>query len=279
MADEEAASTVVNESAVTDTAATESTTEETVSSQADTQDEVSQETEVTEQSETEETDAEQPKTRADARKEQLNGQIEDANREIRDLVAQKREIFAQREQLRQEVEQSISQAYKPATAEELLEQVNPDTGEYYNRLEAQLESLRQEREVERYVNQVSSAQQSIQYEAQQALSEFPMFDETSPEYNREIAAEVDAILAKSLQFDPNTGQVIGSTISPYQLYKSHAVAAKASALKAETTAQRNVEKMLNNSDPTTGGKGTTVPFEKMSLAQQEKYLRDKGHDV
>src|SRR5690606_34821861 len=117
--------------------------------------------------------------------------------------------------------------------DELLEQVNPDTGEYYNRLEAQFEAMRQEREVEKYNNQVADTRLALGHESQKALQDFPMFDETSEEYNAELAKEVDQVLAQSLRFDERTGQVIGSAISPYQLYKSYAMAAKQSAAKAE----------------------------------------------
>lgn len=284
MPDEEG--TVVNSEVVTDTTATGATTEETNQSEASeslpVEDDSTEETEESSdtdsgeedvQDDSDDTDSEdKPKKGADARKEQLN-------KEIRDLVAEKNELLAERNQIRQSVEAANADAYKPASVDELLETVNPDTGDYYNRLEAQLEAMRQEQEVERYNNRVADAQIGIQYEAKRALDEFPMFDKDSPDYNAEVASEVDKVLEGILEIDPKTKQVVGSRLSVYQLYKSFAAAAKANAVKAETKAQKNVESMLKNADPTTGGKGQTKSFESMSLSEQEAYLKRKGYDI
>ncbi len=275
--DTEESTTAVNESVDETTTPTESAPVETNESHADdTTEEVSEvetesqteepDAEVAEEEQAEETDTEdKPQSKGEKRVDQLNT-------EIRDLVAKRNAI-------RQEVEQLHSQAYKPAQVDELLEQVNPDTGDYYNRLEAQLEAMRQEREIEKYNNQVSESLVTLETEVQRVIDEFPMFDTQSADYNEELATEVADILNDNLIRDPNTGQVIGSRTSPYKLYKSYAKAAQASAVKAEAKAQRNVETMLKNADPTPARKGTPVPFEKMSLSQQEAYLRKRGHDV
>lgn len=284
MPDEEG--TVVNTEVVTDTTAAGATTEETnetvASESVPVEDDSAVETDESGDADSsedvvpadsEETDTEdKPKKGADARKEQLN-------KEIRDLVAEKNELLAERNQIRKTVEAANADAYKPASVDDLLETVNPDTGDYYNRLEAQLEAMRQEQEVERYNNRVADAQIGIQYEARRALEEFPLFDKDSPEYNAEVASEVDKVLEGILEIDPQTKQVVGSRLSVYQLYKSFAAAAKANAVKAETKAQKNVESMLKNADPTTGGKGQTKSFESMSLSEQEAYLRRKGYDI
>jgi hypothetical protein len=186
----------------------------------------------------EEAPKEEPQTKADARKEQLNNEI--------------RELVNQRNQIRQEVERINQDAYVPAKVDELLEQVNPDTGDYYNRLEAQYESLRQEREVEKYTNQVSESRLSLTSEAQAAVRDFPMFDESSPEYDPDVAAQADQILAQSLVYDQKTNQVIGSHISPYQLYKTVYDSAKASEKRGAVSGQKATEKMLSNADTTTG---------------------------
>lgn len=298
MPDEEGTQ-VVNETAVVDTATTDSTTEENNSTQVADQTPVGRQTdsgeivletpEVTEDTDTsessEDTDTteaddveEPPKRGAEARKEQLNT-------EIRDLVSERNAIRA-------EVERLNAQVYQPASVEELTEQVNPETGEYYNRLEAQIESMRQEREVEKYNNQVAETRFSLANEASKALQDFPMFDETSPEYNPQAAQAADRVLGQSLirdpnvpEIDPSTGQptglgvVIGSHISPYQLYQSLAVSAQASAQKAKLQGQRNVEKMLSQTDTVTGGQGRSKTFEQMSLKEQEAWLRKRGHDI
>ena len=269
--------TGVDES-TTDTGAT---TDETTDSQADETTDVDESTDDStegddsqqetdddddsDDSESDGTDAEKPKKGAEARKEQLS-------KEIRDMVMQRNAI-------RQEVAAASAQFYKPATVEQLMQTENEDTGEYYTRLEAQFEAMRQEREVEKYNNQVADSRLGLQYEASKAIEDFPEFDESSPKYDAELAKQVDKILQSSLIFDPNTNQLVGSSISPYALYQSHALAIRGNAAKAEVKARKNVQKMQNNVDKPKGTRGSTTPFDKMSLKQQEAYLRKKGHDV
>lgn len=184
---------------------------------------------------TDETEAKaQPQGKAEERKQQLN-------EEIRDLVAQRNAIRA-------EVERSSAEVYQPATDEELLGQINPETGEYYNRLEAKLASMEQHQEIERYNNQVAEARLTLNSEATRALNDFPMFDENSKEYNPEITAQVDKILGANLIFDPNTNQIIGSNVSPYQLYQTVASTYQAAASKGQADAQKATEKMMANAD-------------------------------
>lgn len=245
---EEAA--VVNEPVVADTTPTESTTEETQSAEvvdeqakadkavADSflEDETEDEGTPEKETESEETKPEeQPQNKgAEDRKQQLSN-------EIRDLVSQRNTI-------RQEVEKLNAQVYQPATEDELLEQVNPETGENYNRLEAKLAAMEQSQEIERYNTQVAEAQLTLGSEAKSALKDFPMFDKDSKEFRPEIAASADKILGANLIYDENTGQVIGSNVSPYELYKSFADAARLSAEQGQIKGQRATEQMLARSD-------------------------------
>lgn len=247
--------TVVNEVAVQDTAPTESTTVETKApvldedgidisfAQDDGQEEIEETpTESTPEPESEEateeaevTEEEQDKpTKADARKEQLNT-------EIRDLVAL-------RNQIRQEVEAKHAEVYKPATVDELTEQVNPETDEYYTRLEAKLEAIEQQRQVEAYNNQVAEARLSLTTDASRAVADFPIFDETSPNYIPTLAAQVDRQLASALVIDPNTNEIIGSRESPYNLYKTAYDAYMIGQQRASANGQKAVTSMMNNVD-------------------------------
>lgn len=186
---------------------------------------------------TPETDAnepEEPRGKAEDRKQQLNT-------EIRDLVAQRNAI-------KSEVERLNSEVYQPSSEQDLLGQINPETGEYFNSLEAKVTAMEQRQEIERYNNQVADAQLTLSSEATRALSDFPMFDANSPDYKPEIAAGVDQILGQNLIFDPNTKQVVGSNISPYQLYKTVAEAARLSAVNGQIAGQKATEKMLANAD-------------------------------
>lgn len=291
---EEESQAVVNEDAVVETAATESTTEETNSPdvaeetpsvQSDDgelhqpESPTESESDDEEQSEdAEDSEEEKPQTRAEKRKEQLQSEIDelskqaDPNTEIRDLVAKRNE-------LKQRVEAKNAEVYQAATVDELLEQVNPETGDYYSRLEAKLEAREQADRVREYNEQIVNTQLTLQSEAERALREFPMFDSQSPEFNEEVAAQADQIMSAALQFDQQTGQIIGTSVSPYQLYKSLAVAAQSSARAAQIKGQKATEKMLSQADRVTGGQGKDKSYDKMSLSEKEAYLRRKGHDV
>lgn len=189
--------------------------------------------EATEEAEVTEEEQDKP-TKAEARKEQLNT-------EIRDLVAL-------RNQIRQEVEAKHAEVYKPATVDELTEQVNPETGDYYNRLEAKLEAIEQQRQVETYNNQVAEARLSLTTDASRAVADFPIFDETSPNYIPTLAAQVDRQLASALVIDPNTNEIIGSRESPYNLYKAAYDAYMIGQQRASANGQKAVTSMMNNVD-------------------------------
>ena len=179
--------------------------------------------------------AEEPvKTKADERKVTLN-------KEIRDLVAQ-------RNTLKKEVEKANSEVYHPATPSELADQTNPDTGETYTSLEAKVEAQRQAAEMDKYNVQVAEAQLTIEAESQKVLADFSIFNPDSEDYDKELADEAGNLLQANLIQDENTGQVIGSNVSPYQLYKTIARAAGVSSAKGQIKGQEATEKMLANAD-------------------------------
>jgi hypothetical protein len=109
-----------------------------------------------------------------------------------------------------------------------------------------------------------------------------MFDESSPDYDLEAAKDADQLLKESLIFDEN-GRLVGSKLSPYQLYKSIALPAQRMAAKAKTVgqaaAQKATEKMLANVDSPGGSQQGEVPFEKLSLEKKRAWLKKHGHDV
>lgn len=188
------------------------------------------ETEAREQQEApaEETEGEQPpKGKAEDRKQQLNT-------EIRDLVSQ-------RNALKSEVEQLNSQVYQPATEQELQEQG-------MSQLEAKVEAMRQQQELERYTSQVADAQLTIESESQRVLSDFPIFNPDSDQYKADIAAQASQLLQANLVYDQNTGQVIGSNVSPYQLYQTLAQTYQASQAEGQIQGQKATEKMLASAD-------------------------------
>lgn len=185
-----------------------------------------------------ETEAEVPQSAADERKQQLNT-------EIRDLVSK-------RNTLRAEVEKANAEVYQPATEDELVGQVNPDTGQEYSRVEAKLAAFEQAQELKAYNDQVADNQLTLATEAQKVVQDFPMFNPDSDQYKPELAAKADALLGKNLILDQNTGQPIGSNVSPYELYQTIAMAAQASAVEGQIQGQKATEKMLASVDSASG---------------------------
>lgn len=192
---------------------------------------------------------EEPQTKADERKAQLNT-------EIRDLVSQ-------RNALREEVAQANAQVYQPATEDELVQ-------EGMSAAEAKVEALRQELQVRDFNEKVAEAQLTIESESQRVLNDFPAFNPDSKEYDQDLANEAADLLKANLIFDQNTGQVIGSNVSPYQLYKTLARASTASAVRGQIKGQQDAEKMLANADTA----GSAAPPKKASDPLMELWKSD-----
>lgn len=287
----EEANSVVNDSAVVEPAQTDSTPVENNSpsaedadfdagfnedqpAPAETEEKVEDEAivvdddESQDETDSDETDAEdKPQSAAEKRKEQLEGEINEAkeklgvdpNTEIRDLVSARNAI-------RQAVEQVNQQAYVPANEEELLEQVNPETGEYYNRLEAKFEAMKQEQQLRQYNEQVSENKLSLYSDVQRIQNDFPIFNEQSPEYNPQIAQQVYQIAEQSLIKDPRTGDVIGSNIPIYSIYKTVNDSYKLAAASGQAKQQRATESMLRNTDVSSSAAKEAAPKKDAFLA-------------
>lgn len=185
------------------------------------------ETETEGESEAEETETEKPQSKAEERKTQLNT-------EIRDLVAQ-------RNLLRTEIEKINAETYQPATEDELVDQG-------YDATEAKVEALRQQVEMRDYNEKVAEAQLTISSESQKVLDDFPMFNSDSEQYDKELADEAAELVQANLIQDPNTGQIIGSNVPIYKIYKTLAKASGISTAKGQIKGQKDTEKMLANAD-------------------------------
>lgn len=215
--------------------------------EAPAEEEAKAETEGQSEDKTEETETETPKDETLAPKSQAR--FQNLANENRDL--------------RRQVEQLTAQTYQPATEEDLANEVNPETGENYNRLEAKFEAYRQSQEIDKYNSQVVEAQASIGNESLGVLNDFPRFNPNSDQFEADLALDAAQLLEANLIRDPNVpeldqegkptgkGIVIGSNISPYQLYKTLDKASSLSITKGQIKGQQATETMLANAD--TGG--------------------------
>lgn len=170
---------------------------------------------------------EEPLGKAEERKAQLNT-------EIRDLVSQ-------RNALREQVAKANGEVYQPATEDELVQDGMSAT-------DAKVEALRQRIEVRDYNDRVAEAQLTIESESQRVLNDFPVFNSESDQFDKDLTNKAADLLKATLVLDPNTGQVIGSNVSPYQLYKTLAEASGISAAKGQLKGQQSTEQMLANAD-------------------------------
>jgi hypothetical protein len=142
-------------------------------------------------------------------------------------------------ELRETIEKLHAEVYRPQTAEELVDEgLSPEM--------AEVRALKQQLEVQEYNNRVVEAQTSLSRESAQVMQDFPMFDPESPEYQPDIAASAAEALEKALIVDPNTNQIIGSHLSPYQIYKPIADAYAKSRIEGQIKGQKDTEKMLAN---------------------------------
>lgn len=213
-----------------------------------------------EESEVDDTPAEEPEETPEERQEpkdedpsaeweKLNGKSQDRFRQMansnRELQRQLQEVQARQAQF--------------ATEQQLLDQVNPETGDYYTpeevarigafqRLQAQQDQLKQEE----YETQVRMSQNQLLEDGERALREFPQFDANSKDFDPELSKLVEPVLQANAITDPNTGEVVGMRVSPYQLLKTYHDALSRNSQKEQTIgraeAQRATEKMLANVD-------------------------------
>lgn len=207
---------------------------------------------------------------AEKRKEQLNGEIDTLKKELGiDPSTEIRDMVSVRNALREAAAQKNAEVYQPATEQELLGQTNPETNQPYTALEAKWAAFEQKQQMQQYTEQVADAQLTLQTETTRALKEFPMFDESSPEYMPEVAKMVDSVLGANLIYDENTKQVIGSHTSPYQLYKTYADAIKFSSAKGEANALKARERQMANVDPSANTHQSSRTDEDMDAFEKE----------
>lgn len=314
MADEVASA--VNDSAVQDTATTESAPAEEQQLEVvtegpelnpndfqDTEDQAEDVADDTAEPEAvEETETPQEDTKVDPKNEwdQLTGPAQERFRqkvnEANELRAQLSQLDARKAQVAQE--------------QELLNEINPETGDYYSPADAEriarnnyLESQRQSLAQERQQMEVQQSVQSIASEAGQVAEEFPIFREfnadgtKNQDFKPEVAQDLDNLLSENLLYqiedgrvftakvladngiDPSTKNLVGAYNSPYLLAKSLANAYQAASVTAKIEGQKATEKMLAQADTPTGAKPTKASSKDEANMSPDDYAKSKGLDV
>jgi hypothetical protein len=193
---------------------------------------------------------------ADARKEQLNS-------EIRDLVTKRNE-------LKKQVEEANAKVYQPQTEEALKEGGMSE-------LEAKVEAMRQQQEIDKYNSTVAEAQLVIESESERVIRDFPVFN---PEmdgkgYNKQLHEAASELFNANLIKDENTGQTVGTHMPIYKLYKLINDAVQIGTASGEAKGAKAVKKAIASADvvASSGPKGskTKDKFESAFDKEFDKY--------
>jgi hypothetical protein len=193
-------------------------------------------------------------------------------------------------ELREHLLRLQSQETQVATEQELMNQVNPETGDYYTPAEAERiarfqtnAQTQQSLAQERYQLEVQQNQQAIGSEVQEIMENYPwsaefipgterldpatgqLTGQTNPAYNPTLAMKGAELLEQSLIRDPNVpeidpmtgrptgqGMVVGSKLSPKQIYKIIDDSISYGATKGQVDAQKATQKMLASVDASPG---------------------------
>lgn len=184
---------------------------------------------------------------AETRKQQLNN-------EIRDKIAERNALREEIKKLNEE-KYNLPKATDLPTEEKLLDQVNPDTGDYYTRIEAKLAVLEAERNMDQekqkmseYTEKIVDNRISLAEQANRVLKDFPMFDEESDTYNKELSEKAETIVKNLLITDPVTNEIIGYNGSIYDVYSTLAHATEMAQVSGQIAGRKAVQKMMNSVD-------------------------------
>lgn len=190
--------------------------------------------------------------------------------------------------LRDRLAQVEARKTQVSAEQSLLNEINPETGDYFTPVEAERlarqyanENLQKNLEAETYGLQIQQNQQMLGDEGLKVVEEVPFLRELNadgtrnPEYNPALAADYNRMLGDSLLFEfngqaytantllqnginPETqASLVGSYISPYQLAKTLAGATAAVAPQMQAKAQQSIQRMQANADIVPGASQAT----------------------
>ena len=236
----------------------------------------------------EDTDAEKPKRGAEARKAQLSEEQEAESAKIREMVAERNQLKEESQRLARELEdlQRQSKLSEIPTVEEVMQMENPVSQDYYTRFEAEalvnnimlsqkLAALEEEVENEKRSSQVNASVGGMMSDVQKVLTDFPVFDEESPEFKPELAKQATEQAYNSLVFDENDNP-IDARQSIYKTYKAFYDTYMLSNKDASARKQARDIQTAGSADFRGSGKKIDKEFKDLSLSEMRDRLRAKG---
>lgn len=152
--------------------------------------------------------------------------------------------YKERQESRKQIEQTIEEQYRTQTTEELV-----DTG--LSEAEAKIEALRQQVELSNYRSGIIELNSNINQESLDVLNDFPVFNDKSPEYDKQFSEKVARLYqqAADLKFDESGKYVESAKITPYDFYKEMAELRGVSVTRGKIEGQKSANKMLSSVEP------------------------------
>jgi len=200
-----------------------------------------------------------------------------------------------------------AQEAQVAQEQELLNEINPETGDYftpaeaervarYQYLQTQQQNIAQQNvELTVQQNQIQLSNEAAQVvEAIPLLREFNPDGSKNPDYNPEVAAEYNEALGDSLLYqlpdgnvytantliangiNPETQRLIGASQSPIKLAKLAAKAYQTAAVTAQIKGQKATEKMLSQADNPSSSKPAKATSKDEAAMSPEEYAKAHG---
>lgn len=201
------------------------------------------------------------------------------------LANDNNQLARDNEALRQQLEQLESRKAQVAQEQQLLDEINPETGEYYTPGEVERiayynsrQAEQQRLETQQGELQVRLSQSQLANETQQVLSTYSMFDAENKEYNPELTSLADGLLSDSLLKDPNTGDLVGSKISPVKLYQTIASVYEQGVRAGQIKGQKSASSMIARSDVPSSAPTRHTKSDEKAMSPDE-YAKTKGLNV
>lgn len=201
------------------------------------------------------------------------------------LANDNNQLARDNELLRQQLEQLESRKAQVAQEQQLLDEINPETGEYYTPQEVERIAYFNSRQAEQQrlatqegELQVRLSQSQLANETQRVLAEYSMFDAENKDYNPELTTLADGLLSDSLLKDPNTGDPVGSKISPIKLYQTIATVYEQGVRAGQLKGQQSASKMISQSDVPSSAPSRRTKADEQAMSPND-YAKAKGLEV
>jgi hypothetical protein len=154
---------------------------------------------------------------------------------------------AERQQKQRQIERTVDSQYQPQTMAELT---NKFMEQGYDEFQAQMLARDERREQQAQINeartQIAELNMQIETEAVQVMHDFPVFDPTRKEYDKDFAEKASQLYVRAASpvTDPKTGLVIQANMTPYQFYQHLAEMRGSGVSQAQVKAQTAVQQQM-----------------------------------